>query len=84
MPAVPHCVPLSHVSMICLSMWAGADHEGIATPPPHEVNAEDGDADEESEEYEVVYRHVAAVSGILVVIVAIWIRPALPSNEQSV
>jgi hypothetical protein len=69
--AVPHCVPFSHVSMISFSTRVRADHEGIATPSPHEVNAQDRDADEESEEDEVVDRHVVAIAGVSGVIVAI-------------
>jgi len=79
---VPHCVPLSHVSMISFSARIRADHEGIATPPPDKEDAKNGDADEQSEEDEVVDRHVAAVAGVFCVII-VWRRPALPSNEQS-
>jgi hypothetical protein len=68
---VPHCVPFPHVSMISLSARVRADHEGIATPSPHEVDAEDCDADEKSEENEVVDRHVVAIAGVSGVIVAI-------------
>jgi hypothetical protein len=69
--AVPHCVPFSHVSMISFSARVRADHEGITTPSPHKVDAENRDADEESEEDEVVDRHVVAIAGVSGVIVAI-------------
>jgi len=83
MPSVSRCVPLSHVSMISFSARIGVHHEGVASPPPDKVDAKDRDADEQSKEDEVVDRHTAATAGIFGVIVAIEVRPALPSNEQS-
>jgi hypothetical protein len=69
--AVPHGVPLSYISMVSFSTRVRADHEGITTPSPHEVDAEDRYTDEESEEDEVVDRHIAAIAGVSGVIVAI-------------
>jgi hypothetical protein len=68
--------------MISFSARMRTDHEGIATSPPDKIDTENRDADEQSEEDEVVDRHVAAVAGVFCIII-VWRRPALPSNEQS-
>ena len=69
--------------MVSFSARSGADHEGITALSPKEVDAEDRDANEQSEEDEVVDRHVAAVAGVFSLAVIVEIRPALPSKEHS-
>jgi len=70
---ISHRVPFSHVSMISFSTRIGVDPEGITSSSPHEVDAEDRNADEQSEEDEVVHGHAVTVSSVISVVVAIWI-----------